>query len=338
MTRGPALLCALIAWGSEARAQGAERPTRVVVGALGCDALRFDRARWQALLRAELETDGVEDVRFEGAASDGGVGALATIALTVPECAAGADAVAVRIGHTPTGALAQRSVELGDLPVGERPRALALAVAELLRRSWSEASPAAAAPAVMPPPQPVVERPAVAPSPPPPPRWTVGAAFELRWFPGDAVVLYGARTRLAWAPWRGRRLRLVAELGVSASGVSDRLGDVALGMATGSVGAVVRFGSGRFVGEVGGVVEAGGAWVSGVALVAGAVGRSEAAALVLTRAVIESRLSLGSRAWVVLGASLGVSLRPVAITSGDQRVAGFVGPTGTVAVGLAWGG
>ena len=74
------------------------------------------------------------------AANDAGTSGL-LVALSLDSCDAGASAVDVRVHDGGRGTTAERRVGLGDIPAEARPRALALATAELVH-SLAQAPPA----------------------------------------------------------------------------------------------------------------------------------------------------------------------------------------------------
>ncbi|MFO0628599.1 MAG: hypothetical protein U0325_23700 [Polyangiales bacterium] len=328
-----------------ARAQTARPPPRrVQVAPLACATPGFEPGPWRDLLRTELESDGVEEVRFEGDAT----GAMALIRLEFPQCATDASAVVLEVDDALTNKSVRREVDLGDVPSSGRPRALALAAAELLRASWAELAlpPPRATPAPVrlavsqrlrdalraaepPPPAP--------PSPPRPPvrRWDLNASFVLQTFPAANVALLGGRVALGYLPSDRWPLRLRLDLGAQRGTAFDPLGEIDLGMVTGALGATLTAGGERVALELGPRVEAGWSWVTGRPTVAGVRGGQGDAAVFFLSVIATLRVRVSPRWWTTLDATAGTPLRAVVIESGAARAAGFTGPMLTLGLGVA---
>jgi hypothetical protein len=91
------------------------------------------------ILTAELRADGVERVILGPPKSEEGPSPnLAAISIGSPTCESPAWDILVRIVDAATRKQVERHVLLADVAEPSRPRALALAVAELLRASWLE--------------------------------------------------------------------------------------------------------------------------------------------------------------------------------------------------------
>ncbi len=339
------LALALTLAAATARAQTARPPPRrVQVAPLACATPGFDPAPWRDLLRTELESDGVEDVRFEGDAA----GAMALIQLDFPRCAADASAVILEIDDALTNKRVRREVDLGDVPASGRPRALALAAAELLRASWAElalppprATPAPVAPAPVRLAVTQRLREALRPSEPPPPprapvrRWDLNASFVLQTFPAANVALLGGRVAVSYLPSPQWPLRIRLDLGAQSGTAFDPLGEIDLGMVTGALGATLTAGGERVALELGPRVEAGWSWVSGRPTVAGVRGGQGDAAVFFLSVLATLRVRVSPRWWTTLDATAGTPLRPVVIESGAARAAGFSGPMLTLGLGVA---
>jgi hypothetical protein len=106
------------------------------------------------------------------------------VTLAIEPCDVGTTSVRVTVGAS------SREIGLGDVAPSARPRALALAIAELVR--------GAAPPPPPPPPEPLAP---VAPPPavPPPPRVEVGAEALATLFPARHTTLWGGRALAGWA-------------------------------------------------------------------------------------------------------------------------------------------
>ena len=109
-------------------------PPLLVVHVSSCDASRLDQSAALHALRAELEADGVQSV-VETAPADSAAPVL-TVALA---CDAGLT-VSVEL-RSPAGAERRQSFALVDTLPETRPRAFALAVAEVVRLQWQELDP-----------------------------------------------------------------------------------------------------------------------------------------------------------------------------------------------------
>ena len=211
-----------------------------------------------AQLRVETLAAGVVDVEdLQGGLSASGSlrteddGEVATLRLSFAACDREQPRLQLRIAHRQTGAFAREQLDLADIPRSTRPRAIALAVVELLRAHWPSlaASPRlggtkatdraaanardTAAPMFVPPPSAAqAER---------QPRSTPWARVEWR---GGARVFPSARAGLSssvflLSPALPRRLRV--HLGAEAASGSDHrgtrlvalVGRTGLGVATG---------------------------------------------------------------------------------------------------------
>lgn len=342
--RARPLALALSLAASTARAQTARPPPRrVQVAPLACATPGFDPAPWRDLLRTELESDGVEEVRFEGASE----GAMALIQLDFPRCATDASAVVLEIDDALTNKSVRREVDLGDVPASGRPRALALAAAELLRASWAElalppprATPAPAAPAPVRLAVTQRLRDALRASEPPAPRmtlrrWDVNASFVLQTFPAANVALLGGRVALSYLPSPQWPLRVRLDLAAQSGTAFDPLGEIDLGMVTAALGATLTAGGERVALELGPRVEAGWSWVTGRPTVAGVRGGQGDAAVFFLSVLATLRVRVSPRWWTTLDATAGTPLRPVVIESGAARAAGFTGPMLTLGLGVA---
>src|SRR5262249_22253661 len=130
VARRPILALAIALIGAQAHAQPAPARVRLVLPA--CETA-FDGAELVRVLRIELGADGVREV-IVGEAE----GTLATIKLDATPCSAEAREVTVAIDDAATGKNVRRALAVADVDAAARPRALGLAIAELLRASWAE--------------------------------------------------------------------------------------------------------------------------------------------------------------------------------------------------------
>ena len=233
-----------------------------------------------SILTAELRADGVERVTVGPlAATSEARSALATIVLTVQPCEATTRDVIVTIEDSTTSKRVARLITLGDVPDAARPRALALAVAELLRSSWLElalpdvppahgAAPAAVREAVL---RRLIGSLGLAPESAPAPmrlerRREVDVDLDWRFFStagtssygGHMAVAYGLSTSPLWLRADGSALFGTGH---------DSLGDVDVGLVSG--GLALLYSTPReaaFAAAIGPRVELGVAWASGHSL------------------------------------------------------------------------
>lgn len=313
---------------------------------MGCDTPPFAAPLWRSLLRTELEGDGVEELRFEGEASD----ALAVIRVELARCGADATALTLTIDDAVTRKSVRRGVELGDVAPGGRARALALAVAELLRASWAElglstASDASARPAprvreamlvrlvdslrrggaLAAPTRPAATRSA---------RWGLGLSVAVLTFPAANAALLGGRASVSLAPVRAWPLRLRLDAGLHVGTAFDPLGEIDLGIATAGIATTLHAGGERVALELGPRIEFGWSWVAGRPSVAGARAGEGDAAVFFASVLASLRVRVSPRWWTALDAVAGTALRSVIIESGMARAAGFTGPMLSLGLGV----
>jgi len=331
-------------------------PARVELAAPTCaEAVTTDGLL--RMLRVELAGDGVERVELATPGDTAG-GALARVSIELPRCAADASEFLVTVDDAATRKSVRRSVDLADIPAATRPRALALAVAELLRASWLElALPTAPAPA-SPVPEPVRDTVRLrmvaalprAGSPRAAPRWApwVGLGFEGRTLPLAATGVAGVRLAGGVVPpWSldGTRLRLRVDGGVSFGSGASLLGDVDVLVATGAVAATFARGAAVSV-ELGprmelGVARAVGRVVSGRSAAGITVGEEQALLVgVGLVAGVRGRLSASWSASLELEGQWvfgGIDARAVdGVTGLDVRAAGVFGPSLALRAGIVW--
>ena len=227
----------------DARAQAPTPATVLLVPPSCATAVPFAGDAFVSILTTELRADGVERLTVGGAASGDGA-SLAVIVLRAEPCDATARDVEVTIEDHATSKKVERRVQLGDASEAARPRALALAVAELLRATWLELATIDAPPPQVPVPEPVraaIGRTAVRSLPstpdlrassPPPPERDVSIAVAGRFYPAASAALVGGRAAgampLAFAPSVAARI----DFGALVGSANDPLGDINLGLAT----------------------------------------------------------------------------------------------------------
>ena len=172
--------------------------------------------------------------------------------LAVEPCDPNADRVGVVVTDTRRLQAVERSVSLADLPPAARPRALALAVAELLRAAEQPRAATPHQPSPEPEPTPAAANEAV--------RVAAGADALLRIYPTRQTMLLGAQLSLGVS---GRRWHTALALDGALGQPSVDLGAVSVRMLGGAITAGPRFSVGHATFDVGASASAGWAWVRG---------------------------------------------------------------------------
>jgi hypothetical protein len=347
-----ALAASLTLVSSVAVAQSEGVPSRVRIVPPTCTVGPFDTAAWIALARSELETDGVRAVEVAPDPS-GAEDAIAVVRVEVSPCRADATEVTLAIDDLVTRKSVRRSVALDDIAPDARPRALALAVAELLRASWAElalpdapVAPEAAPalrramlvrlrPAVSAVPTEAPARPA-APTPTATPRyaWWAMAGLDLRTFPGQSGVLLGGRAVVTWSPWPSLPLRLRADLGSAYGTAFARRGEVTLVATTAGLGVQLGGGTERFDLSVGPRTELGWARVTGRPASDPSAAVTDDGFVWFVALACTLKVRLGSRWSAALDIATGQTLNFLTVVSDGERVTGIDGPMLAVTLGL----
>lgn len=190
----PAAVLLLLASGlSSSAARAGDPPVAVTIA--DCPAAPVPADAFLRSLRVELAGEGRACCTRLASAADATL-STSPIRLTVDECGARADLVQVSVRDQRTGAAQDRQVALGDVSPDARPRALALAVAELLR------APAAAPPGA--PPAVSAAAPAAAAPGEPVDGWLPMLGFAARTHPTGGITSWGfhAGVELARGPWQ----------------------------------------------------------------------------------------------------------------------------------------
>lgn len=105
----------------------------------GCEELPYDRVELRRVLNVELGTLAARV--HEGATSQP---ALAHVALAPEPCGASSSQVRLAIVDQVTGLRVERLMSISDVDAASRPRALAIAVVELLQTAWAPVTTSAA--------------------------------------------------------------------------------------------------------------------------------------------------------------------------------------------------
>jgi hypothetical protein len=250
------------------------------------------------------------------------------IGLAVDPCGPEPDVVRVRARDRRTGAALERQVALGDVSPEARPRALALAVAELVRA-------AAAPPAPPPSPPPPAARAAAIPAPPRD-GWSPLFGIAARTLPTGDLTLLGFHAGLELA--RGRA-QAVVEAHVESANPPVPLGSVDTTFAGGSLELGARFRPGKIVLDAGAVGTLGVARMNGVSRAPGAVTASGSglAASGGARAAIDFWSIPKARARVRLVLEAGAVVRGFEATVNGRHAAGLTGPYLMAGLGVAMG-
>ena len=219
-----------------------------------CRETPLSIAEFVEALRVELAGRGMRCCTT-GAGADAAPAAAGELLVTlaVEPCDPNTDRVGVVVTDTRRLQAVERSVSLADLPPAARPRALALAVAELLHAANQPPQPPPA--------------PATPPEPQPPPaaategaRLSGGADALLRSYPMRQTVLFGAQLSLGVS---GARWHAALTLDGALGRPPVDLGAVSIRALAAAVTAGPRFAVGRTTIDVGASASGGWAWVRG---------------------------------------------------------------------------
>jgi hypothetical protein len=281
-------------------------------------------------LRVELAGRSTRCCDAGGAAPDA---ATVRVALAVEPCDAAAGRVIVTADEVRAGRSIRREIGLEDVAAGARPRALALAVAELVRSIDAPASAPAPAPDAAP---------ALAIAARPDggdggARPAIGAAAdaELRLYPGRSTALWGGRLSLTAA---GGRWQAALAAEAAAGDQHTELGSVSIKMLALGVGGGPRFDLGNGTVALGLGAEVGWAWIAGAPALEGVRGGTGSGPTAALRALLafEVRAARG----VALRAALegGYTVLGVNAFADRTPAGGISGPSVIAAGGVGWTG
>jgi hypothetical protein len=311
----------------------------------------LDYGSFLGILTAELRADGVDRV-VVGVDTTGPdePRALASIALTTASCDASVSEFDVAIEDAATDKRVARRIALGDVAPPARARALALAVAELLRASWLELT----VPDAPPPQAPVapVVRAAVArriaatvPAAPAAslagegsrlrPRTTgISVAGVWRAYPSTDTAMAGGRVSIA-TPFLAESLLVRFDAGAAFGAARDVLGDVTTGLA--SAGGAVVFATPRdamFGFAAGPRLEAGLAWASGTATVSTTSSSSGSGFVASASLLSVVSFRIAPTWWLAFELEGGGVISPFEARADARRVSATEGAMLGVALGL----
>ena len=277
-------------------------------------------AEFVEALRVELAGHGIRCCAT-GADADAAAGEL-LVTLAVEPCDPNTDRIGVVVTNTQRLLAVERSVSLADLPAAARPRALALAVAELLRAADQPAPPAPAAP----------------PEPQPPPaaggegvRVSAGADALLRSYPSRQTTLLGAQLSLGVA---GERWHAALALDGALGRPSVELGEISVRMLGAAVTAGPRFSVARVTIDVGASASGGWAWVRGEPGATNVTPRAGNAFVAAAGARIAVQAPASSKLRFHAAGEAGAVLRRLDADVNDSAAAGIAGVYLSVAVGV----
>jgi len=176
---------------AEASTAPQAEPRSVVVAPSLCESEAFAMNSFLDALRVELSGSGIACCTV--AVPSQPKGEQLRLTLNFVSCASGTERVQLGVQMPNTAKAVEREISLGDVSIAARPRALALAAAELIRTVEHQESE---------PPAPIPVR--NAESPPASRKdvpsqlvFSTGAAFEARFFPVYDTILWGGRVRMA---------------------------------------------------------------------------------------------------------------------------------------------
>jgi len=217
-----ALLSALVAVAvlGDGAARGSEPP--IVLRIPDCPAAPLSLDAFLGSLKAELAGRTPPCCALDAGDAPAGM----RVTLSIEPCGPGADQVAIAVRGA-GGQMGERRIALGDILPGARPRALALAVAELVR-AVAEAPAPSSAPAL-------AAIPARAQNPPAARALVASGLLEARLYPGHRLTLWGLRADLQTIR---RDWQAAFGLDLVAGDPEVPLGDVRTGM----IGAVFEVG------------------------------------------------------------------------------------------------
>jgi hypothetical protein len=292
-----------------------------------CRETPLSIAEFVDALRVELAGRGMRCCTT-GAGADAAPAAAGELLVTlaVEPCDPNTPRVGVVVTDTRRLRAVERAVSLADLPPAARPRALALAVAELLHAADQPPQP-------QPPPAP-----APPPEPQPPPATTAdtvrlsgGADALLRSYPTRQTFLLGAQLSLGVS---GTRWQAALAIDGALGRPSVDLGAVTIRTLAAAVTAGPRFAVGRATIDVGASASAGWAWVRGEPSVAGVIAGSGGGFIAAAGARVAVQAPSSSALRFHAAGEAGAVLHGVDAEVDGSAAAGIAGVYLSVAVGV----
>jgi hypothetical protein len=319
------------------------RGARVILPSCPHDG--FDRSAFLEVLRVELATSGVEEVAPSdvGSSGEGADDRVATIEIEVKPCTTSASAqVVVTVTCEATQKGVVRAFPLAGTPPNARPRALALAVAEVLRASWIEIAtpdaPRATSSRGDPDPDDIPRREVtVALGPPRRPTLhaSVAVAIALQTYPSLGSALLGPRADLAMP---AGMLPLLMHLhgAVLFGRASDPLGDVDLRLATAGAALLIAGVTDTSLVALGPNIDVGWGTADGNPIDSTTQHATASAAIVVPALLGLGSLRIAPNFWATLTTELGMTLGGLEARADGRTVGGMSGPSFGVALGLTY--
>jgi hypothetical protein len=331
-------------------------PSRVRVVLPACETDTTASGSLIAMLRIELRANGVEEVDW-GAPDPSAAGdpSLAVVTIDAP-CSGSTGAWNATVAGAATGRSVARRLDFASLEPAARGRALALAVAEILRASWDDLSPREPAPAEdraqpAPAPDPAPPRPPpvtseaapgmfegsreagaapAAPEDPRPSPWratTFGVALQERWWSVASTRLLNVRGELGLAaPWKGPWRIILATNG--GFGTSDcAIGAVDVTLDSVAAGVALATGSDVLGFELAPELEVGWAHETGSSITPTTYTSQVQGAVVIASLHASGVIVLGEHWRLVGGFEGGYALAALEAQADGQVVAGIGGTT-----------
>jgi hypothetical protein len=254
------------------------------------------------------------------------------VRIEIDPCTADADRLQVSAREVAGSRMAERQVSLADMPETARPRALALAVAELIR-SLGEALPDKPPEAI-----PVVAQGSVASSASPPSTgaWpthlSIHVEAEARGLPTRDTILWGGRVRLTA---HRRIFHADLDLGGNYARAQAQLGDIVFHTASMGLGFGPRFANRTAVLDLGLRAELGWAWIHGETTLADV--RTDAGSALISSVGFRASLEVPAqmKGCPQLSLETGVVARGVKGDLNGAPVAGMTGYYLLAALGIA---
>jgi hypothetical protein len=314
-------------------AQGASASAQVLLRSPQCEASSFDTDAFVRLLTIELLSADLRLAREELP------GSSPHMILEIPAqvCDPRAAELTIAISERRSGKRSDHPVALYDVEQRARPRALALAIAELIRQRRTEpgmqnASPMRMAdedrePVKVEPPRDVRRSDTVtpimsAPKVPAPERLALGPDLQLaaqgRLFAAESTLLFGANLAGSFslhATWLRGRVDLTGSWG----SVDDPLGQVGMGFYSGGLALLASAGEGPEL-FIGPHLELGYAHASGTPIALRSEARTEGRAVAMASLIAGARFR--TRRWSAAAElDFGTCLRGVEVFADDRRIA-----------------
>ncbi|HEX7505662.1 MAG TPA: hypothetical protein VF550_02745 [Polyangia bacterium] len=226
----------------------------VAVSPPSCRAGLFSMVPFLDSLRVELAGSKLACCTLTESSS--GATAWLRVSVEIVPCSSDGQDVQVSVHGESDGGKVERTISLADVVATARPRALALAVAELIRLLGQVAQDKAPVPGAD-----LVQESPPAPSPyVRPVSLSIHVEGETRVVPTLDTTMWGGRARFT-APWH--KLHLDVDVGIDYASAQDDLGEVLWQSASIGLGVGPRFSSRMAIFDLGLRAELGWAWIHG---------------------------------------------------------------------------